>query len=48
MGSLGVIGPTRMPYDKIISMLECISHVLSDILTESAFVEDEQNDRKRA
>lgn len=34
MGTVGIIGPTRMPYEEIISMLEGVSSVLSDILTE--------------
>ncbi len=31
-GAIGIIGPTRMPYGKAISMIDCISAVMSDLL----------------
>ncbi len=39
LGSFGVIGPTRMDYAKIISILGYVSHSLNSIL--SNFIEDE-------
>ena len=32
-GVLGVIGPTRMPYEKILSVVECTSSLVSRLLT---------------
>lgn len=29
VGSLGVLGPTRLPYERIISLVECFSHLFS-------------------
>lgn len=46
MGSLGVLGPTRMAYEKIIPVVNCISHILSGILTEHVVLRDKKNDRK--
>ncbi|MFH1855599.1 MAG: heat-inducible transcriptional repressor HrcA [Candidatus Omnitrophota bacterium] len=34
LGMLGVIGPTRMAYEEVISMLDCVSDVLTEILSE--------------
>ncbi|HEY7396068.1 MAG TPA: hypothetical protein VH559_14535, partial [Gemmatimonadaceae bacterium] len=31
-GVIGVIGPTRMPYDKVISLVSHTSQLLSDLL----------------
>jgi len=31
-GVIGVIGPTRMPYDKVISLVGHTSRLLSDLL----------------
>ena len=31
-GIIGVIGPTRMPYDKVISLVNHTSQLLSDLL----------------
>ena len=31
-GVIGVIGPTRMPYDKVISLVQHTSRLLSDLL----------------
>lgn len=39
IGTLGIIGPTRMPYEEIISVVEGVSDVLSDILTEISIEE---------
>lgn len=33
IGSIGVIGPTRMEYSKVISVVDCMTNNLSDILT---------------
>ena len=33
-GTLGIIGPTRMNYNRVISVLEFISRALSDVLSE--------------
>ena len=32
-GVIGVIGPTRMPYDRVISLVEGTSALVSDFLT---------------
>jgi heat-inducible transcriptional repressor len=34
IGSIGVIGPTRMEYSKVISIVDCMTNNLSDILTK--------------
>lgn len=34
IGSVGVIGPTRMEYSKVISIVDCMTHNLSEILTK--------------
>jgi len=34
IGSVGIIGPTRMEYSKAISIVECMTNNLSDILTK--------------
>jgi heat-inducible transcriptional repressor len=31
-GVIGVIGPTRMPYDKVISLVSHTSRLLTDLL----------------
>lgn len=33
VGSVGIIGPTRMEYSKAISVVECMTNNLSDMLT---------------
>ena len=33
MGSIGILGPTRMPYSKAISLVECVTSHLSNTLT---------------
>jgi heat-inducible transcriptional repressor len=35
-GVIGVIGPTRMPYDKVISLVTHTSELLTDLLKENA------------
>ena len=40
IGKVGVIGPTRMNYDKVISVLNCINEILNE------GVEDEQEDQE--
>ena len=35
LGKIGVIGPTRMQYDKVISVLDQVGKTLSDIFTET-------------
>jgi heat-inducible transcriptional repressor len=34
IGSVGIIGPTRMEYSKAISIVECMTSNLSDMLTK--------------
>jgi heat-inducible transcriptional repressor len=34
-GVIGVIGPTRMPYDKVISLVTHTSELLTDLLKEN-------------
>jgi heat-inducible transcriptional repressor len=34
IGSIGVIGPTRMDYSKVISVVDCMTYNLSDIITK--------------
>jgi heat-inducible transcriptional repressor len=34
-GVIGVIGPTRMPYDKVISLVKHTSELVTDLLTEN-------------
>ncbi|NLM43036.1 MAG: heat-inducible transcription repressor HrcA [Clostridiales bacterium] len=34
IGSIGVLGPTRMKYSKVISIVDCLTKNLSDILTK--------------
>ncbi|MDD4503347.1 MAG: HrcA family transcriptional regulator, partial [Clostridiaceae bacterium] len=34
IGSIGIIGPTRMEYSKAISIVECMTNNLSDMLTK--------------
>ena len=33
-GLLGVIGPTRMPYDRAIAVVRYMSNVMSELLAE--------------
>ncbi len=33
-GKIGVIGPTRMQYTRVISTLDCVSDILSKIISE--------------
>ncbi|MBV8802729.1 MAG: heat-inducible transcriptional repressor HrcA, partial [Gammaproteobacteria bacterium] len=35
IGSLGVIGPTRMPYDKVISAVDITAKLLSAALNQN-------------
>jgi heat-inducible transcriptional repressor len=37
-GVIGVIGPTRMPYDKVISLVTHTSELVTDLLTENSRV----------
>ncbi len=34
IGTIGIIGPTRMPYSNIVSVIEYVEKKLSDVLTE--------------
>ncbi|MEA4960355.1 heat-inducible transcriptional repressor HrcA [Lutispora sp.] len=34
IGSIGVLGPTRMKYSKVISIVDCLTQNLNDILTQ--------------
>lgn len=40
-GSISVIGPTRMPYEKVVSLVEYISESLEQVLLSE---EDDEND----
>jgi len=40
LGKIGVIGPTRMQYDKVISVLDQVGKTLTDIFTETTNLED--------
>ena len=33
IGSIGVVGPTRMEYSKVISIVDCLTQNLNDILS---------------
>jgi heat-inducible transcriptional repressor len=35
VGSIGVVGPTRMDYDKVVAIVEGIAHSLSSLLSDS-------------
>ena len=35
-GVIGVIGPTRMPYDKVISLVTHASELVTDLLKENS------------
>ena len=35
-GVIGVIGPTRMPYDKVISLVTHTSELVTDLLKENS------------
>ena len=37
-GSIGVLGPIRMPYDRTISTVQFVANVLSDLVSESLVV----------
>jgi heat-inducible transcriptional repressor len=37
-GSIGVLGPIRMPYDRTISTVRFVANVLSDLVTETLAV----------
>ena len=37
-GVIGVIGPTRMPYDKVISLVTHTSELVTDLLKENSRV----------
>lgn len=34
VGAIGVVGPTRMEYSKVLAVVECIAATLSDVLTD--------------
>ncbi|MEB3211013.1 MAG: heat-inducible transcriptional repressor HrcA [Leptolyngbyaceae bacterium] len=36
MGSIGILGPTRMVYEDAIALVEATSHLLSEVVTQSA------------
>lgn len=44
LGKIGVIGPTRMQYDKVLSVLEQVGKTLTDIFTDTQGLEDEDNE----
>ena len=44
LGKIGVIGPTRMQYDKVLSVLEQVGKTLTDIFTETQGLEDEDDE----
>jgi heat-inducible transcriptional repressor len=37
-GSIGVLGPIRMPYDRTISTVRFVANVLSDLVAETLAV----------
>ena len=41
LGKIGVIGPTRMQYDKVLSVLDQVGKTLSEIFTENVKTEDD-------
>jgi len=43
-GSISVIGPTRMPYEKVVSLVEYISDNIEQLITESENEDDESED----
>jgi heat-inducible transcriptional repressor len=44
LGKIGVIGPTRMQYDKVLSVLDQVGKTLTDIFTETQIKEDESDE----
>lgn len=44
LGKIGVIGPTRMQYDKVLSVLEQVGKTLTDIFTETQGLEDDDGE----
>ncbi len=47
LGKIGVIGPTRMQYDKVLSVLDQVGKTLTDIFTETHLMEDDSDEQKR-
>ncbi len=47
LGKVGVIGPTRMQYDKVISVLEQVGNTLSEIFTESTALEEKTSEDQK-
>lgn len=44
LGKIGVIGPTRMQYDKVLSVLEQVGKTLTDIFSETTLLEEKTDD----
>ncbi len=44
LGKIGVIGPTRMQYDKVLSVLDQVGKTLSDIFTEPDSLKENDNE----
>lgn len=44
LGKIGVIGPTRMQYDKVLSVLDQVGKTLSDIFTEPNTSKENKNE----
>lgn len=44
LGKIGVIGPTRMQYDKVLSVLDQVGKTLSDIFTEPDSLKEKDNE----
>ena len=44
LGKVGVIGPTRMQYDKVLSVLEQVGKTLTDIFTDTTVTEEDDTD----
>lgn len=45
LGKIGVIGPTRMQYDKVVSVLDQVGQALSQIFSETTALEEKISER---
>lgn len=45
LGKIGVIGPTRMQYDKVVSVLDQVGQALSQIFSETTSLEEKISER---
>lgn len=46
LGKIGVIGPTRMQYDKVLSVLDQMGKTLSRVFTETTALEEKTSERE--